>query len=146
MLYALRAVGVSDEKVDVGNIDDVGDAVYASYFYWCAFRYSCGREGEAMFKKWRAMLTRDAKSSSCVAALDEHCLSKDVLGFISQARCLRGAQKLKKVNAFVNRVRYHSYNSLYGTNDYWASSGEFFSRGKGGCEDFGIAKYALLMA
>ena len=101
---------------------------------------------EGMFKKWRAMLTRDAKSSLCVAALDEHCLSKDVLGFISQARSLSDAQKLKKVNAFVNRVRYHSDSFLCGTNDYWASSGEFFSRGKGDCEDFGIAKYALLMA
>ncbi|HCH25067.1 MAG TPA: hypothetical protein DE179_12310 [Oceanospirillaceae bacterium] len=101
---------------------------------------------EAMFKKWRAMLTREAKSSRCVTALDEHCLPQDVLGFISQTQNLSDAKKLKKVNAFVNRVRYRSDSSLYGTNDYWASPSEFFSLGKGDCEDFGIAKYALLMA
>jgi predicted transglutaminase-like cysteine proteinase len=101
---------------------------------------------EAMFKKWRAMLSRDAKNSSCIAALDARCLPQDVLDFISKASSLSDAQKLKKVNAFVNRIRYRSDSSLYGINDYWASPGEFFSRGRGDCEDFSIAKYALLMA
>ena len=101
---------------------------------------------EVMFRKWQAMLTRDAKSSTCVAALHEQCLPTDVLMFIDKAQGLSEAQKLKKVNAFVNRVRYRSDSALYGTNDHWASPGEFFSRGKGDCEDYSIAKYSLLMA
>jgi len=103
-------------------------------------------EPEVMFRKWQAMLTRDAKSGTCVAALHEQCLPIDVLMFIDRVQGLSEAQKLKKVNAFVNRVRYRSDSALYGTNDHWASPGEFFSRGKGDCEDFGIAKYSLLMA
>lgn len=47
------------------------------------------------------------------------------------------------VNDYVNNIRYIEDSSNYGKSDYWAMPSEFFTRG-GDCEDFAIAKYAML--
>lgn len=51
--------------------------------------------------------------------------------------------KVNAVNNYVNQVRYIEDKNNFGKSDYWAMPAEFFARG-GDCEDFAIAKYAML--
>ncbi len=51
--------------------------------------------------------------------------------------------QLQAVNARVNRVPTRDDRDNYGVDDYWATPAEFFRRG-GDCEDYAIAKYAIL--
>lgn len=55
--------------------------------------------------------------------------------------------RIAKVNRWVNRrVAYTADAKLYGKADYWATPAETLKRGKGDCEDYAIAKMALLAA
>ena len=51
--------------------------------------------------------------------------------------------KVAAVNEHVNKTRYIEDKNNFGKSDYWATPAEFFARG-GDCEDFAIAKYAML--
>ena len=51
--------------------------------------------------------------------------------------------QLQAVNARVNRVSARDDRANYGVDDHWATPREFFRNG-GDCEDFAIAKYAVL--
>ena len=51
--------------------------------------------------------------------------------------------QVNAVNNYVNKVRYIEDSKNFGKSDYWATPAEFFARG-GDCEDFAIAKYAML--
>lgn len=82
------------------------------------------------FKKWTDILTRLDKVSFDT--------SKTM-----QFRGLPLAAKVAAVNDYVNKVRYIEDKKNYGKTDYWATPDEFFARG-GDCEDFAIAKYAML--
>lgn len=70
-------------------------------------------------------------------------------GRIDPARLVRAAkraaplERLRMVNAAVNRVAYVEDSENYGAADYWATPDEFMARG-GDCEDYAIAKYMLL--
>lgn len=58
-----------------------------------------------------------------------------------QAGAMTGRQKLAFVNTWVNN---HVAFSEDGDRDHWASAAETFRIGRGDCEDFAIAKLALL--
>lgn len=59
----------------------------------------------------------------------------------------QGAARIAGVNAWVNRkVAYTPDAKLYGKADHWATAGETLARGKGDCEDYAIAKMAILAA
>jgi len=60
-----------------------------------------------------------------------------------QFRHMSMVQKVSAVNDYVNQVRYIEDKDNFGQSDYWATPAEFFARG-GDCEDFAIAKYAML--
>lgn len=51
--------------------------------------------------------------------------------------------QLEIINQRVNRVPARADRDNYGLEDYWATPQEFFSKG-GDCEDYAIAKYAIL--
>ncbi len=51
--------------------------------------------------------------------------------------------QLQAVNARVNRVPWRDDRETYGVEDHWATPQEFFRKG-GDCEDYAIAKYAVL--
>lgn len=64
-----------------------------------------------------------------------------------QAATLDDIQRVPLVNAYVNgHVAFRSDAEVWGVEDYWASPLETLSRGLGDCEDFAIAKYAILRA
>ena len=66
------------------------------------------------------------------------------------ATSLRGhgaVAKLEAVNAFVNaRVRFVDDSVQFGVGDRWMAPSETLGRGRGDCEDYAIAKRALLRA
>lgn len=67
-----------------------------------------------------------------------------LLGVASQ---LEVPQRLVAVNRFFNqRIAYATDRAVWGQEDYWASPLESLSRGQGDCEDYAIAKYAVLIA
>jgi predicted transglutaminase-like cysteine proteinase len=51
--------------------------------------------------------------------------------------------QLQAVNARINRVPTRDDRDTYGVDDHWATPQEFFRNG-GDCEDYAIAKYAVL--
>jgi predicted transglutaminase-like cysteine proteinase len=51
--------------------------------------------------------------------------------------------QLQAVNARINRVPPRADRENYGVEDHWATPQDFFRRG-GDCEDYAIAKYAVL--
>lgn len=54
-------------------------------------------------------------------------------------------EKLKKINDFFNeRILFVNDIDLWNTSDYWATPLETLGRKAGDCEDFSIAKYAIL--
>lgn len=58
-----------------------------------------------------------------------------------------GRARIAGVNAWVNRkVAYTPDAKLYGKADHWATARETLARGKGDCEDYAIAKMAILAA
>ena len=66
------------------------------------------------------------------------------------AASLRGhgaLAKLEAVNAYVNaRVRFVDDSVQFGVGDRWMVPSETFGRGRGDCEDYAIAKRAMLRA
>jgi len=55
-------------------------------------------------------------------------------------------EKLEKVNAFINRLKFVSDTDQWERKDYWATPVEFIAGGGGDCEDFSVAKYFTLVA
>lgn len=53
-------------------------------------------------------------------------------------------ERIRRVNDYVNAVRYVEDQYNYGMSDYWASPSEFFRNRAGDCEDFALAKYKAL--
>lgn len=61
--------------------------------------------------------------------------------------CLANSSQLDFVtslNKEINKFEYKDDHYQFGTDDYWQTPREFYSNGGGDCEDFAIAKYAIL--
>lgn len=65
---------------------------------------------------------------------------------IQDMRSMPEAQKLTTANNFFNRrIRWVQDPEAWGQKDYWATPLETMGKGMGDCEDFAIAKYAMLI-
>lgn len=65
---------------------------------------------------------------------------------IETMRDMPDAQKLETANTFFNRrIRWVQDPEAWGQKDYWATPLETMGKGMGDCEDFAIAKYAMLV-
>ncbi|WP_078120766.1 transglutaminase-like cysteine peptidase [Thiosocius teredinicola] len=53
--------------------------------------------------------------------------------------------KLKRVNAFFNRIHYDSDSALWDQKDYWATPFEVLGINSADCEDYAISKYFTLI-
>ncbi len=57
----------------------------------------------------------------------------------------RGGRLIEAVNAYVNRrVSFVDDSRRYGVADRWSSAGETLGSGRGDCEDYALAKMAML--
>lgn len=54
--------------------------------------------------------------------------------------------RVRRVNEFLNQMRYVEDSDNWGVRDYWATPREFVAANGGDCEDFAIAKYFTLQA
>lgn len=106
-------------------------------------------EGE-LWTKWRgveAAMKREAEALAKCRAAISNC-SSAALSFtlITQvASAYEGKARLTEVNRAVNRaIRYTSDIAQYGVLDYWSAPFEALASGRGDCEDYAIAKYAIL--
>lgn len=57
---------------------------------------------------------------------------------------LSNVEKLRQVNAFINRVEFVNDIDHWGVEDYWATPLQLLTSNGGDCEDFSIAKYFTL--
>lgn len=88
------------------------------------------------FYKWTKALTRmEAQQNSFQRWLDNRKSLKN----------LPTETMIRQVNNIINGYDYASDPATWGVSDYWETPTEFFTYG-GDCEDFAIAKYAVLRA
>lgn len=67
--------------------------------------------------------------------------------FAASLRGHRVTAKIEAVNAYVNaRVRFVDDSVQFGVGDRWMAPSETLARGRGDCEDYAIAKRAMLRA
>lgn len=65
---------------------------------------------------------------------------------IAKGSDLDEPQKLRRVNAFFNRVNYDSDDALWDQKDYWATPYEVLGINSADCEDYAISKYFTLLS
>jgi predicted transglutaminase-like cysteine proteinase len=72
-------------------------------------------------------------------------LLNDWLKTTSDADALGEAEKLKRINDFINqKIAFEDDRSVWDQSDYWATPLETIGQGRGDCEDFAIIKYVSL--
>lgn len=64
--------------------------------------------------------------------------------FLSQLTVVDDVHAARRINDFVNRRAAATDTQLWGSDDYWATPTQFFTRGAGDCEDFALAKFHSL--
>ena len=103
--------------------------------------------------KWRSVRQQIAAGERIVAACREdlqHCRSAGALRFIAmteEAKAKSGLALVGTVNRAVNlALRPMSDLAQYGVEDFWAAPLDSLARAAGDCEDYAIAKYAILRA
>lgn len=99
----------------------------------------------APFPKWRDSLRRyfaerARKPKPCESDWFTSCKVKEWLAFLHSVANLSPGQKMRKVNAFLNRSPYVPDIVNWGVQDYWESPYQF-ARRDGDCEDYAIAKF-----
>jgi len=104
-----------------------------------------------LWTKWHgveAVLAAEAEIVTACRADREHCASPAALKFIAlvdTARALEGRARIEAVNRSVNMaVRYMSDYAQHGVADLWSPPLATLTTGLGDCEDYAIAKFAVL--
>lgn len=73
--------------------------------------------------------------------------ARELHRLVLEAQVLPLAARLEHINRNVNRrIRYASDREVWGREDHWASPLELWLQGRGDCEDYAVAKFALLRA
>jgi predicted transglutaminase-like cysteine proteinase len=104
-------------------------------------------------QKWQQVESAINDELEIVAACSEatdKCSSDAALRFCSimnEASGYEGRARLAHINRAVNlAVKYTSDTETHGIPDHWATPFDTLESGKGDCEDYAIAKFALLRA
>lgn len=94
------------------------------------------------FTKWEGVLKRFNKTFK--NSMREPKVQQ-WLGMLAGLENASPEEKIEKVNAYMNKVKFLSDADNYGVRDYWATPMEFMQNG-GDCEDYAFAKYVSLQA
>jgi predicted transglutaminase-like cysteine proteinase len=92
---------------------------------------------------WREARAAIEHSVSCVATRDTTCVTPTTEMLLEELTDAPLNFQLDVINRWFNRVAYVSDKTNWQTFDYWESINEFLAKG-GDCEDYAIAKYAML--
>ena len=96
------------------------------------------------FVKWNDMVERYYGESESDCREDGfECPAYVFDLFIESTADAPTRHQLATVNSVINNYHYRPDQRVWGISDYWATPGEFFTRG-GDCEDFAIAKFFAL--
>lgn len=104
-----------------------------------------------LWRKWRAvqqqMESEIATIEACrrAAAECDSNAARQFLTLAGAARAVEGRARLTEVNRSINTsIRYTTDLVQHGTPDYWSAPLDTLASGRGDCEDYAIAKYAVL--
>lgn len=92
---------------------------------------------------WGQARVQIDSSVQCVTAREAGCAAAGQL--VDELQALPIDARVEAVNRWVNAKPYVSDQENWGRDDYWERIDEFLSFG-GDCEDYAVAKYALLRA
>jgi predicted transglutaminase-like cysteine proteinase len=104
-----------------------------------------------VWQKWRgveAKMRAEAKSVEACRADDKQCAgaSKKFIALADSAGVADIRTRVEIVNREINQaVRYVSDFEAHGVADLWSSPLETLAAGTGDCEDYAIAKFAMLL-
>ena len=84
-------------------------------------------------------------AGDCRNAGDTRCLPGKWRRLLAELSDASPLAQVVRVNRVLNRVDYVDDAANYGAEDYWATPGEFLTRG-GDCEDYAVAKFLALRA
>lgn len=105
-----------------------------------------------LWTKWRGVEARMRDELKAVADCEadgEHCPAgaRKFLSLANGRSDLKGQARVEAINRSLNEVvRYAGDYQQHGVADLWSSPLETLSAGAGDCEDYAIAKYAMLSA
>ena len=106
-----------------------------------------------LWAKWRKLEAEMRQDSAIIAqcrSAPDRCPSAEarrVSSIVGAVEARTGRAKLDEVNRAVNgSIRDLRDLAQHGALDLWSATLATFSRGKGDCEDYAIAKYAILRA
>jgi predicted transglutaminase-like cysteine proteinase len=103
-----------------------------------------------LWVKWRGVEDKRRAEADEIAACrqdadDCTAAAARFLAFVAAARSLSGRARYELVNRRVNAaVRYTSDLAQHGVPDHWSAPLATLASGRGDCEDYAIAKYAVL--
>ncbi len=92
---------------------------------------------------WREARAAIERSVSCIAARDAACVTPTTEMLLEELTDAPLNFQLDVINRWFNRVAYVSDTANWQTLDHWEPINEFLAKG-GDCEDYAIAKYAML--
>lgn len=95
------------------------------------------------FPKWTSMLERLQQEDSYCNKNKQCAINKMVELIRSRTKTNDKLEIISQVNKYANQVKYVRDSLIWQTSDYWATPEQFFAKG-GDCEDYAIAKFALL--
>lgn len=144
----VRIASIANDDIvsDVSALPSSNSSKTDEPFGLVAFRAPEG----VLWRKWRG-LTRDIEAemrdvATCRA--DRATCSAAAARFVLMSEEIRdftGQKRMETVNRLVNgSIRYMSDLAQHGSVDVWSAPLASLASGRGDCEDYAIAKYALL--
>ena len=94
------------------------------------------------FPKWVNMLERFQEEES-LCAKNNDCRLNKIANEIKKSSTDSKLEIIRKVNNYVNNIKYVKDSDGWNISDYWATPAQFFEKG-GDCEDYAIAKLSIL--
>jgi len=144
----IGALGIG--TANAHNTPTLQDGFEQKNFYEPSFfdSFEVSYSDNSRFWEWNDVLKRYANESKekCVSIkkTPKACYSEIWKVFLDGIRGKSKWDQLVAVNNYANLRKYEEDSSNWGKREYWATPGEFFTRGRGDCEDYAIAKFISL--
>lgn len=114
------------------------------------FGLALHRGERALAAKWADVLLKISTDDYLLTRCESQGICSEparrALAIVELARTRTGKARIGEINRAVNLAnRPMSDERQFGIADHWASLLELFRNGRGDCEDYALAKYALLV-
>lgn len=106
-----------------------------------AFQREVSNDDFGFVERWKAGLERTVHDSEFDRMLREDSVLSYFMQRVSKVPL---KDQCFAINMFWNDLIYKADDALYGESDYWAAPSEMWQNQAGDCEDYALAKYAML--